>query len=123
LSRKPCLYLWRKPARNGRRTCSDGNPAKRWRAGKLQENGGISFRKLSKLKKRHPIVREVRGKGLMIGMEIVEEGGDIVKRCMNKGVLINCTCGNILRFLPPLTIGEGEIDTVVSVLDEAMEDR
>lgn len=85
--------------------------------------GAYLLERLSKLKKRHPIIREVRGKGLMIGMELIEEGGDIVKRCMNKGVLINCTCGNILRLLPPLTIGEEEIDRVVSVLDEAIEDR
>ncbi len=85
--------------------------------------GAYLLERLSKLKKRHPVVREVRGKGLMIGMELVEEGSDIVRKCMNKGVLINCTCGNILRFLPPLTIGEEEIDRVVSVLDEAMEDQ
>ena len=78
--------------------------------------------KLNELKKPHSIIKEVRGKGLIIGMELSVEGEDIVKKCMDKGVLINCTCGNILRFVPPLIVTAEDVDMVVNVLDEVMGD-
>ncbi|MEA1935409.1 MAG: acetylornithine transaminase [Thermodesulfobacteriota bacterium] len=84
--------------------------------------GSYFFERLGELKKDHSIIEEVRGKGLMIGIELSVEGEDIVKKCMSKGVLINCTCGNILRFVPPLIVTEEDIDRVVSVLDEVMGD-
>ena len=46
----------------------------------------------------------------MIGMELTRDGGPIVKSCMDKGLLINCTAGNVLRFMPPLIVTEKEID-------------
>ncbi len=84
--------------------------------------GSYFLEKLSELKKNHSIIKEVRGKGLEVGMELFVEGEDIVKKCMNKGVLINCICGNVLRFVPPLIITKEDIDRVIVVLDEVMED-
>ncbi|MBE9546056.1 MAG: acetylornithine transaminase [Proteobacteria bacterium] len=84
--------------------------------------GAYFLERLDELRKDHSIIKEVRGKGLLIGMELSVEGDDIVKECMNRGVLINCTCGNILRFVPPLIITEEDIDRVVGVLDEVMGD-
>jgi acetylornithine/N-succinyldiaminopimelate aminotransferase len=76
--------------------------------------------KLWDLRKKHFMIQEVRGKGLMIGLDLTIEGDNIVKRCMEKRVLINCASGHILRFVPPLIITKEDVDTVVEVLDEVM---
>ena len=84
---------------------------------------GVYFReRLEGLKGDHPIIREVRGRGLMIGVELSIEGADIVKGCMERGLLLNCTCGNVLRFVPPLIIGREDVDRAVAILDEVMGD-
>lgn len=54
----------------------------------------------------------------MVGLEIEKDGAEVVKKCLEKGVLINCTAGNVLRFLPPLTVKEEEIDYLIEVLDK-----
>ncbi|GAJ24366.1 unnamed protein product, partial [marine sediment metagenome] len=56
--------------------------------------------------------------GLMVGLEIEKDGSEVVKKCLEEGVLINCTAGNVLRFLPPLIIKEEEIDYLIGVLDK-----
>jgi len=66
-------------------------------------------------------IKDVRGKGLMIGVELDSKGSDIVKKCMEKGLLINCTNENVLRFLPPLIIDKGLIDDSVEILKEVLE--
>jgi acetylornithine/N-succinyldiaminopimelate aminotransferase len=74
---------------------------------------------LSKLKQEFPaLVKEVRGYGLMVGMELTREGEGIVARMRDKNVLINCTNQNVLRFLPPLIINEGHVEETVSKLRE-----
>lgn len=90
---------------------------------KLLENcrkmGDYFQGKLNRLKEKFPmIIREVRGKGLIIGMELTIPGADIVNRCLGKGVLINCVQNNVLRFLPPLIVTQTEIDQVVKILEE-----
>jgi acetylornithine/N-succinyldiaminopimelate aminotransferase len=78
------------------------------------------MQKLKTLQNRHTAIREVRGKGLIIGVEISLEGSDIVNRCMDRGLLINCTSGNVLRFVPPLILTEGDIDRAVEILDAVL---
>lgn len=73
--------------------------------------------KLKALQNNHTAIQEVRGKGLIIGMEMSLEGSDIVNRCMDRGLLINCTSGNVLRFVPPLIVTEADIDRAVETLD------
>ncbi|NIQ97139.1 MAG: aminotransferase class III-fold pyridoxal phosphate-dependent enzyme, partial [Desulfuromonadales bacterium] len=51
------------------------------------------------------------------GMELTIEGGDIVKTALERGLLINCTVGTVLRFLPPLTVTKEEIDEAIEILD------
>ncbi len=65
-------------------------------------------------------VAEVRGKGLIVAMEINRDGSSIVTACLEKGAIINCTAGNVLRFTPPLTIEEKEIDHLVDILEEVL---
>jgi acetylornithine/N-succinyldiaminopimelate aminotransferase len=74
--------------------------------------------KLLNLKDKYDLIREVRGCGLMIGMELTQPGSEIVNDLREEGFLINCTAGNVLRFLPPLIICEEEIDQLIDVLDE-----
>jgi acetylornithine/succinyldiaminopimelate/putrescine aminotransferase len=83
-----------------------------------EEVGDYFFTKLGEIKKKFPFVKEVRGKGLILGMELNIEGGWIVKEMMQKGILINCTMGNVLRFLPPLIVTKEEVDRVVENLKE-----
>jgi acetylornithine/LysW-gamma-L-lysine aminotransferase len=73
--------------------------------------------KLEKLQAEHRIVKEIRGLGLMIGMEIKFDVLNMLLKAMDRGVLILDAGRNVLRFLPPLVISEEQIDKAVSVLD------
>jgi acetylornithine/N-succinyldiaminopimelate aminotransferase len=73
--------------------------------------------RLEELKSRHSFIREIRGRGLIFGMELDIEGGDIVKTALQRGLLINVTVGKVLRFLPPLIVTRAEIDEAMTVLD------
>ena len=79
---------------------------------------GKIFREgLEDLKKRHSIIREIRGKGLMIGVEIKFEIRDILAALMEHGVLMLYSGRNILRILPPLVISREDIAKVLHILD------
>jgi len=64
--------------------------------------------------------REIRSKGLMLGVEVDGEGKDIFTACLDKGVMINVTNGNVVRLAPPLTIGEEELAKGLEILIAAM---
>ena len=83
-----------------------------------QKMGEYFFSRLEEIKKKFPFVKEVRGKGLILGIELKMDGSSIVKEMLKKKILINCTMGNVLRFLPPLIITKEEIDRVVTALEE-----
>ncbi|MFW6297012.1 MAG: acetylornithine transaminase [Desulfosalsimonas sp.] len=76
--------------------------------------------KLFGLKNRHPVIEEVRGIGLMLGMRLSQKGAPIVDACMERGFLINCTQENVLRFVPPLLISTEEIDNLIECLDTVL---
>jgi acetylornithine/succinyldiaminopimelate/putrescine aminotransferase len=81
---------------------------------------GEYFRKrLNELKREYPdIVLNIRGMGLLIGLEINRDCGPVVTECMRRGFLVNCTAGSTVRFAPPLIVTENEIDKLIDVLDE-----
>ncbi len=79
--------------------------------------GRIFIEKLEQLKNKHKIIREVRGKGLMIGLEIKFEVKDILLEGIKNGILLLYSGRNILRFLPPLVISEEDITKVINTLD------
>jgi acetylornithine/N-succinyldiaminopimelate aminotransferase len=85
-----------------------------------QKMGDYFTSKLEEIKKKFPFVKEVRGKGLILGMELKIEGSPVVKGMLKKKILINCTMGNVLRFLPPLIVTKEEIDRVVKALEEVL---
>jgi len=76
--------------------------------------------KLEQLQEKYNFIKEVRGQGLIIGMELTIEGGELVVAAMEKGLLINCTVGNVLRFVPPLIVTSDEIDSAMTILDDVL---
>ena len=76
--------------------------------------------KLHDLQTRHPIIEEVRGLGLLLGMQLKIDGRPLVTQCMQNGFLINCIQEKILRFIPPLIISTEEIDQLVACLDQIL---
>lgn len=78
--------------------------------------GKYLLERLKELKGKYKFIKEVRGKGLMIGMELDIAGADIVKKCLDKGLLINCTADKILRFIPPLIVTRDEVDEMMEIL-------
>jgi len=94
---------------------------------KLPEKAAILGRyfkeRLEDLQTHHKIIREVRGLGLMIGVELRFDVLNIILKSMDKGVLILDAGRNVLRFLPPLVIKREHIDKVISVLDTVIEEE
>ena len=85
------------------------------------EQAGAYFRgKLEALRSRFPFIKEVRGRGLMVGMDLSIPGKQIVLDAMADGLLINCTHDTVLRFLPPYIVTEKEIDRAVRILQKAL---
>ncbi|MBN1818920.1 MAG: aspartate aminotransferase family protein [Sedimentisphaerales bacterium] len=82
-----------------------------------EQTGAYARQKLEALKDKHSIIDHVRGKGLMIGVQLTEAGADIVSRCLEKGLRINCTQGNVLRIMPSMTVTREQIDQAVEILD------
>jgi acetylornithine aminotransferase len=79
--------------------------------------GDYLRQQLETLKAKYNFVVDVRGRGLMLGMELSIEGGEMVKTALQRGLLINCTVGKVLRFVPPLIVGKEEIDQMISILE------
>jgi len=82
--------------------------------------GGYFKGKLEDLAEKYKIVREVRGLGLMLGMEMRFDVYNILLGCLDRGVLVLDAGRNVVRFLPPLVIEKEQIDRVIGVLDEVI---
>jgi acetylornithine/N-succinyldiaminopimelate aminotransferase len=88
-----------------------------------REMGAYVMAGLLDLKERYSFIKDVRGKGLIIGIELAFEGKEIVDHCLERGFLINCTAGHVLRFLPPLIVTKEEIDRLLTALDAIFSER
>jgi predicted acetylornithine/succinylornithine family transaminase len=86
-----------------------------------QKIGDYFLSQLEEIKVKFPFVKEVRGKGLILGMELKIDGSSMVKEMLRKKILINCTMGNVLRFLPPLIATKEEVDRVVKALEDVFQ--
>jgi acetylornithine/N-succinyldiaminopimelate aminotransferase len=78
--------------------------------------GEYLFAQLNALKEGNSLIKEIRGLGLMVGVELNIEGKSVVEKCAEKGLLINCTHGNVLRFMPALNVSKKEIDKAIGIL-------
>ncbi len=84
-----------------------------------KEKGEYFMERLRELQKEHEdIVLDVRGLGLMIGLELARECTPVVEEALERGFLLNCAAGNTLRFTPPLLVTEGEIDRLIDLLHD-----
>ena len=83
--------------------------------------GSYLEQKLGELKNSHPdVVVTVRGKGLILGMELNRSGKQVVDRCLAAGLILNCTAERIIRFVPPLIITQEQIDECCGILDDVL---
>ena len=88
---------------------------------KVAQKGEYFIGELQKLQAKYPaLVKEVRGRGLILGMELTSEGRPVVEHCLVNRVIVNCTAGSVIRIVPPLIISKEEIDMVVAALDKAL---
>jgi predicted acetylornithine/succinylornithine family transaminase len=84
------------------------------------ELGQYTKNKLEQLKQKHPIIEGIRGIGLMIGVQLSDPGAEIVKKCLEKGLRINCTHETVLRFMPPMIVAKDQIDQAIDILDAVL---
>lgn len=82
--------------------------------------GEYTRNKLEQLREKYPIIDHIRGKGLMLGLQLNMPGAAIVSRCLEKGLRINCTQETVLRMMPSMTVTKDEIDTAVAILEEVL---
>jgi acetylornithine/N-succinyldiaminopimelate aminotransferase len=82
--------------------------------------GGRLREGLERLARRHRGVEQVRGTGLMLGLVLDRPAGDVVARCLDDGLLINCTAERVLRLTPPLIVTADEVDEATDILDRAL---
>ena len=87
---------------------------------KTARTGDYFIARLRQLEKSFSIVKEVRGVGLLLAMELKQPAGTIVEDCMDQGYLVNCIKQNILRFIPPLIITKKEIDGLIEILAQSL---
>jgi len=85
---------------------------------RARELGRYLMEGLESLKQKHEIIKEIRGCGLMVGIELSTPCKEIVNKARDRGLLINCTQDKILRLLPPLTITREHVDKAIKILDK-----
>lgn len=82
--------------------------------------GEYAVGKLNKLCEKYDVIDHVRGKGVMIGIQLNAPGGEIVDKCLEKGLRINCTQNTVIRFMPAMNVTAEQIDEAVAILDAAL---
>ena len=88
----------------------------------VQERAAYLSKGLAGLAVKYGTPKSVRGKGFMLGWPVAESGPEIVEACRDKGLLLNCVGGKVLRFLPPLIVKKTELDTGLEILDSVLAD-
>ena len=87
----------------------------------VKKMGPYLIKKLEELKSKYGIIKEVRGVGLMVGVELTMPADSIFKECFEHGLIINCTQGNVLRIMPALNVTRAQINKAMFILDKALE--
>jgi acetylornithine/N-succinyldiaminopimelate aminotransferase len=86
----------------------------------VRAKGELVQKALAQFQSKFPVIKEVRGLGLIWGLELDREGTPVVGACRERGLLINCTQGNVIRLLPPLIVENAELDRGLGILAEAL---
>jgi acetylornithine/N-succinyldiaminopimelate aminotransferase len=89
----------------------------------VQKVGEYFQQRLMALMEKYAFIREVRGRGLILGIELDFPGGEVVAQCQERGVLINCTAEKVLRFLPPLIVTSAEVDRLIDTLEDVFREK
>jgi acetylornithine aminotransferase len=87
---------------------------------RVRSTGEYFAGRLRELQSKYACVREVRGRGLILGLDLDRSAQHMVEKCLHRGIVINCTHDTVLRFVPPLVIGKDEIDRLIGALDEVL---
>lgn len=90
---------------------------------KAAETGHYFMDRLQTLVKKYPAIKEVRGKGLMVGIEMHEPVATIVSRLLDAGIICGPAGPNVLRFIPPLIVSKEHVDQVVATLDKLLGEK
>jgi acetylornithine/N-succinyldiaminopimelate aminotransferase len=88
-----------------------------------QKVGDHFLSQLKKMQQKHKIIKDVRGKGLILAAQLDIEAGDIINECIKRGLLMISAGSKTLRFVPPLIITNQDVDCAIKVLDEVMEGK
>ena len=89
----------------------------------VQEKGQYLQEALTNLQSKYPAyIKDVRGKGLLIGLQLNLDGKLFVKKCLQKHLIINNTADNVIRIAPPLIISKAEIDKLVQIINEVLQE-
>lgn len=88
-----------------------------------QRMGDYLTKKLLSLKEKFPVIKDVRGRGLIIGVELNVEGKEIVNQTMKYGLILNCIGTNVLRFVPPLIINESHVNEAIAIFDRVLSEN
>jgi predicted acetylornithine/succinylornithine family transaminase len=75
---------------------------------------------LRALQQKYPVINEVRGVGLLVGLALTVPAREIVAQCMQRGLLVNATADTVVRFVPPLIVTQEEVDQAVAVVDAVL---
>lgn len=85
--------------------------------------GAYFGKKLDELKSKYAVIKEIRGAALMRGVELTVPGAGVAERCLQRGLLINCTQERVLRLMPALTITKKLLDQALAILDQALSEE
>ncbi len=84
--------------------------------------GSYLMNKLIVMKDKYPIIKDIRGRGLIIGVELDIEGKELVRKCLEYGLILNCIGINVIRIVPPLIINERHADEALTIFEKALAD-
>ena len=95
--------------------------------------GAHALERLHELKRRHAIVGDVRGRGLLLGIELVERRDSkapagaaaerVLYRCLTRGLSFKTTMGNVLTLTPPLTVTRAQMDEALAIIDASLREE
>lgn len=84
--------------------------------------GEFLFEALREFQKKYSLIKEVRGKGFMIGMELNQDGKTFIDKCIERGLLLNCTQERVIRIMPPLNVSKKEIGQALGILEGVLKE-